>query len=424
MGRLTVPKVRAGSQQPGSHLPTGFRLFGTRVVMRSSLLHSANSSITLAPMSKDAKRKTRGGMRAIPTALWVSLFAVIAASMIAFGASAAGAATKTVTATDEFQAPSWTSLPARSVYNRLPSCKLDKADGYMCYPAISGSAQAADPDNPEYYVNSAYWPAEQRPDIEHYAMNRYGYFYDHNCQDNTVHYCFYLDAKKLGYPTSHTPKVGDLAVFPGGCATSGQTAPVDPNCLKDDPHDWYVEYVQHVYKNGAYIGSGGGAADNNNVNNIDSGIIEQVVSKNSDKYTHFIGLMPKKKKLKAPKHRKAEPSEQVRFAAYPTTDDPSLKVRFWLTKKAATVKLKLSVYSEAGQTSSPGTVTLTNQSAGAHTVELALTPAEDALFGTQPYNAMSYTITVDGVFYSAPVVTAASSSSSAADPAQFTFGRR
>ena len=317
-------------------------------------------------------------------------------------ASAALASGKTTTAYNEFQAPSWTSLPARTIFNQLPACQLDQANSYTCYPAISGSAQPADPFNPEAYVNSAYWPAEQRPDIEHYAMNRYGYDYE-NCAKNTVHYCFYVDSKKVGYPISHVAKAGDLAVFPGNCAPSGPTTAVSSNCVAQSDSYWYVMYVQRVLKGGAYVGSGGGAADSDNVNNIDSGVIEQLVSEHSDKYTYFIGLMPKQRQLTPPKHRQAEPTTLLRFRAYPTTADPALKVRFWLNKEAPSVTVKLE--EQFGPASS---VTLKNVPAGSHYVSLKLSSKEVEQFSNHPYVFVSYDITVGSARYGAPTVTIAS----------------
>jgi hypothetical protein len=321
---------------------------------------------------------------------------------VAMPAVAAVASARTVTVADEFQRPSWTSLPSRSIFNQLPSCTLDQTNDYICLPPISGTSQPADPYSPEAYVNSAYWPAEQRPDIERYAMNRYGYDYE-NCARYTVHYCFYVDAKKVGYPISHEPKAGDLAVFPEACAARGPSTAVSSNCVADSGSYWYVMYVQRVLAGGAYIGSGGGASDSSNVNNIDSGIVEEEVSENSDRYTYFIGLMPKQRKLAPPKHRRAEPSTLIRFRAYPTTEDPALKVRFWLNKEAPSVKVELE--EQYGPDSS---VTLKNVAGGSHYVSLRLSSSERKQFSIYPYVRLSYELTVGSFRYQAPTVTIAS----------------
>jgi hypothetical protein len=342
------------------------------------------------------------------------IVAMLVAAMVTTAGIAAAAPTrlaraaKTRSVADEFQNPSWTGLPPRTVYNRLPSCKLDGANGYTCLPGISKSSPAADPGNPEAYANSAYWPAEQRPDIEHYGMNRYGYDYD-NCAENTVHYCFYVVAQKLGYPISHKPKVGDLAVFAGDCALPGPDTAVPSDCVTQSDHYWYVEYVQKVLKNGAYIGSGGGASGySDSLNDIDSGIIEQEISGNSDPYTYFIGLMPKKRARPAPKHRRAEPATLVRFSADPTTADPALTVHFWLSRSAPSVRVKLE--EQYGPTTP---ITLKNVSAGRHQVSLPLSSGDVAEFSSHPYVNVSYALTVGSAHYEAPLVTIASSTQSA-----------
>ena len=100
--------------------------------------------------------------------------------------------------------PVWTQLPAPSVYNTTPSCALNATDYYQCAPS---SLPPKDASNPERYLNSAYWPAEKRPDIEIYAVQKYGYDYQ-NCTAKLPHYCFLLDAQAVGYPVTHMPQAG------------------------------------------------------------------------------------------------------------------------------------------------------------------------------------------------------------------------
>lgn len=335
-------------------------------------------------------------LRRLTAAVVIALAAIATVVGVAAARPAHETATKKVY--DEFQDPSWTSLPARSIFNRLPSCRLDSGDSYTCLLPLNGSGPAADPDNPEFYANSAYWPAEQRPDIEVYAMNRYGYFCDGSAQ-HSVHYCFYVDAKKVGYPISHTPQVGDLAVYPTGCAPTGPNTAPPANCDGGADSSWYAEYVQRVLPNGAFVGSGGGAADyySSSYNSIDSGVIEQEISAKADPYAYFIGLMPKQRARKAPKHRRLEPTNLVRFRTYPTTADPALKVRFWLSKAASRVKVKLD--EQYGPTSP---ITLHHVSAGSHDVSLPLSSRDRQEFATEPYVEVYFELTVGSVHYDGP----------------------
>jgi hypothetical protein len=75
---------------------------------------------------------------------------------------------------DEFINPSQTRLPAPSSHNRTPACPTNVADDFQC--TVPRQAwPPRDRGNPELYLNSAYWPAEERPDIEEYAIQRHGY---------------------------------------------------------------------------------------------------------------------------------------------------------------------------------------------------------------------------------------------------------
>jgi hypothetical protein len=188
------------------------------------------------------------------------------------------------TPTGEFLNPSPNGPPTVSAFNTTPACQLTAADNYYCQVSTS-SQPPQDSSNPERYLNSAYWPAEKRPDIETYAINSYGYGYQ-NCRDKLPHYCFLLDAEAEGYPVTHTPQVGDLWLAPGECSAYGPGAAVASNC-SDDANDWYLGYVEQVFPDGSFIQSGGGA-----VAATDSGISEAWFSGAMDPYTEFIGFFP------------------------------------------------------------------------------------------------------------------------------------
>ncbi len=111
----------------------------------------------------------------------------------------------------------------------------------------------SDPNNPERYLNSAYWPAEERPDLEQYAIQDGGDGY--GCPQAAAylpHYCLLLGAQSAGYPITHTPQVGDIVEYPEGCATPVLvflgapvapivlTTPIDPNCTAFGVR-WYDE---------------------------------------------------------------------------------------------------------------------------------------------------------------------------------------
>jgi hypothetical protein len=185
--------------------------------------------------------------------------------------------------TNEFSNPSASQLPAPSAANTTPSCPLDSNDQFACSP---DPLPPADSNNPERYLNSAYWPAEKRPDIEMYAIQVYGYSYQ-NCSAKLPHYCFLTDALAAGYPVSHTPQVGDLWLAPGEClAWGGPGAPLPTGCT-DDANDWYMGYVDAVNSDGSFIQSWGGSTDAS-----DSGLGETWFSGAMNPYTDFIGLMP------------------------------------------------------------------------------------------------------------------------------------
>jgi len=185
----------------------------------------------------------------------------------------------------EFADPSWTSLPAASVYNTTPSCPPTASNNWSCEVPTS-ALPPQDLNNPERYLNSAYWPAEKRLDIEIYAIQQYGYSYN-NCSSYLPHYCFLADAEAAGYPISHTPAVGDLWVAPGEClawADEGGALPAD---CSDSDTDWYIGYVEALLPNGGFIQSWGGSTTA-----ADSGLAVTEFYGTMDPYTDFIGLMP------------------------------------------------------------------------------------------------------------------------------------
>jgi hypothetical protein len=142
-----------------------------------------------------------------------------------------------------------------------------------------------DPNHGERYLNSAYWPEEKRPDIADYAIGRYGYEYE-NRSSHLPHYCFLLDAEAVGYPISHTPKVGDLWVAPcDKLALEGSG--FDFECGDAGATDWFLGYVEKVFQDGSFIQSWGGSSTP-----ADSGLSLTWFSSSMDAYTEFIHLMP------------------------------------------------------------------------------------------------------------------------------------
>jgi hypothetical protein len=178
-------------------------------------------------------------------------------------------------------------LPTPSVYNTTPACPLSSSDDWVCYPD-SSIWPPVDSNNPETYLNSAYWPAEKRPDIEIYAIQKYGYYYE-NCLDNLPHYCFLVDAEAVGYPVTHTPAVGDLWVAPGECMSWEDLggAVDNPAQCSDSDTDWFMGYVDQVFPDGSFTESGGGSDTQ-----ADSGLQIAMMSSGMDQYTDFIGLLP------------------------------------------------------------------------------------------------------------------------------------
>lgn len=195
------------------------------------------------------QRHTTTGVHRRARVIGLSAIAVSAALVLV-------AVTRASSSTNEFNNPNPTQLPAVSTYNTTPSCPLNAGDYFYC-DVPSSSWPPKDRDNPERYLNSAYWPAEKRPDIWVYAVEPYGYYYK-NCANKLPHYCFLVDAEAVGYPITHTPQVGDLWVAPGECLAYGPGAPLPAGCT-DNANDWYAGYVEQVFPDGSFIQSWGGS---------------------------------------------------------------------------------------------------------------------------------------------------------------------
>jgi hypothetical protein len=187
----------------------------------------------------------------------------------------------------EFLNPSPNAPPAASTYNSaapticpvtmsVPFCELD---------APSSTLPPPDADNPETYLNSAYWPAEERPDIEMYAIQQYGYSYQ-NCSDPSTwnHYCFLVDAEAVGYPVTHTPQVGDLIL--ARCADFTFVNGAKYTCGPPYGNIYYIGYVEQVLSDGSFIYTGGGTGPG------DSGLEFQWLSGSMDPSADFIGFFP------------------------------------------------------------------------------------------------------------------------------------
>ncbi len=207
---------------------------------------------------------------------------VAALATVAWGVLASAALSTAAEPGGEFRYPSPSQLPAPSAYNTTPACPPTSQNFYQCAVATS-ALPPPDANNPERYINSAYWPAEKRPDIEMYAVMQYGYEYQ-DCAALLPHYCFLLDAKAVGYPVSHTPQAGDLWLAPcedlvwmGQGAASG--------CGGSE--GWYLGYVEEVLPDGSFIQSWGGSDTPE-----DTGLALSWMAASMDTNTEFIGFMP------------------------------------------------------------------------------------------------------------------------------------
>ena len=214
---------------------------------------------------------------------------------------------------DEFQDPSFSALPAPTVFNKTPKCQPTLANSWDC-EVPRRRWPPPDPFNPDSYMNSGSWPAEKRPDIELYAHQRIGWYYK-NCLAHLSHYCFLVAAEVEGYPISHTPHVGDLWFVQGRCIGWGPGATVKANCTRDK--DWYMGYVEKVNPDGSFIQSWGGSDTP-----ADSGLAVTYFSGAMDRYTEFVHLFPA--------------GEQPKSGFTPTTTPPQLTA----TLSAQTVPAK------------------------------------------------------------------------------------
>jgi hypothetical protein len=138
------------------------------------------------------------------------------------------------------------------------------------------------------YINSAYWPAEKRPDIEMYAVQKYGYSYQ-NCSSYLPHYCFLLDAETVGYPVTHTPAVGDLWFSPGECLLweYAEDEQEGSACNPASNTDWYMGYVEQVFPDGSFTQSWGGSDTPS-----DSGLELTLFAGAMDQDTDFVPVLP------------------------------------------------------------------------------------------------------------------------------------
>lgn len=265
------------------------------------------------------------------TALRPHIGALVAASLSAVAVLLLLTGQASATASGEFQSPSWTSLPTASAYNTTPSCPVSIGNPICDVP--ESEWPAPDPGNPEWdqlknpdgswdtdltgYINSAYWPAEKRPDIEMYAVQKYGYNYQ-NCSSFLPHYCFLLDAETVGYPVTHTPVVGDLWFSPGECllwaySTVEQEA---PSCKPASDTDWYMGYVDQVFPDGSFIQSWGGSDTP-----ADSGLELTLFSGAMNQDTDFVPVLP----VGSPPPGGWQPND-VQVLVTPTSTDATVTV--------------------------------------------------------------------------------------------------
>lgn len=218
----------------------------------------------------------RADMRlgAIRARLWVCLVAVLVSVWMTSAAFAA----------NEFETPSWTELPTPTAHNTTPSCPFPAPAFGPPTPYCKVPTPAlppSDANNPERYLNSAYWPAEKRPDVEVYAIQRYGYHYQGCLELHGPHYCFLADALAAGYPVDQTPRVGDLWLSPSTLYANGFVGPCSTSTY------WWIGYVDQVSPNGSFVASGGGSLDAS-----DSGLGVNEYLAAEDACSEFVHLMP------------------------------------------------------------------------------------------------------------------------------------
>jgi hypothetical protein len=161
----------------------------------------------------------------------------------------------------------------------LSACGTGTSGGFCDVSAAN--TPPADPNNLEYYLNSAYWPAEKRPDIEMYALQKYGY--DH--QGCVTHGCFLIDAMAVAYPVSHQAAVGSLAV---SCASADADLSTAKACIPLGGANT-LGYVESVDADGSFELSLGGC---NAIPDSDSGLCLASFAASDAAMFDFIGLMP------------------------------------------------------------------------------------------------------------------------------------
>jgi hypothetical protein len=201
------------------------------------------------------------------------------AALVALTAAGLFASTSLAAPTEpegEFHWPSPSQVPAPTPYNTAPACPPTSP----AYDCEESTLPPADANNPERYINSAYWPAEERPDIEMYAVMQYGYEYK-DCAAILPHLCFLVDAEAVGYPVSHTPQVGDLWLAP----CDDLIWESGTRCGASE--GYYLGYVQEVLADGSFIQSWGGSDTSE-----DSGLAVSWLSAATDPNADFIGFFP------------------------------------------------------------------------------------------------------------------------------------
>ncbi len=282
--RLPVSTTRSSQvhQHPGRlrHHPRGVNLNRRRGVSFPPAPTVIERHAGFGWLRRGLRRYDRA-MARLSNSLCAGFVVLIAVALLASPAFSASAPPGATIPGGEFHYPSPSQLPAPSAANTPPACPPTAQNDYDC-GVSSGSLPPADANNPEKYVNSAYWPAEERPDIEMYAVMQYGYNYK-DCSAVLPHLCFLVDAEAVGYPVSHTPQVGDLWLAPcEDLIWMGQEG--ESECSNDG---YYLGYVQEVLPDGSFIQSWGGSDTPE-----DFGLAVTWMSAAMNLNTDFIGFMP------------------------------------------------------------------------------------------------------------------------------------
>lgn len=134
-----------------------------------------------------------------------------------------------------------------NAFNTTPSCTMTAQTALCQWPsnplADTSSWEYWGPAN--YWQNCAYWATVKRPDVELYAVRRYGY-----TQAPGGAWNWEPDAVRAGYAVDHTPEAGDIMVWPDNAATelvNGGVQTASPG--------GHVEYVEQVLPDGSIISS-------------------------------------------------------------------------------------------------------------------------------------------------------------------------